>query len=226
MAERTNRNNNMASRGGPYERNAAPAATNQKEPSNADLELDTPAGSIKVSSTYEVPKLAEAICVAARAMGDLPPLLTIGNASINQCVKGIAAAFAELSKEGIELSFQPAFRHENRTRALIAFYLTATTGRPVRVIEDAEGSQLSVGASSKIVSLAGAIAGRVRDNNHVQIIAVGVDAVTNAVLAAGNARLFLEKDNMDIKVRSEFIKIPKNGGELNALRFTCMSEPI
>lgn len=83
-----------------------------------------------------------------------------------------------------------------------------------------------MGASSKIVSLAGAVAGRVRENNHVQIIAVGVDAVTNAVLAAGNARLFLEKDNMDIKVRPEFIKIPKNGGELNALRFTCMSEAI
>lgn len=103
----------MATNRGPYERNAPPGQA--KQPTDADLELDTPANSIKVSSTYDVPKLAEAICTACRAMGELPPLLTIGNSSINQCVKGIAAAFAELSKEGIELSFQPAFRHENRS---------------------------------------------------------------------------------------------------------------
>jgi hypothetical protein len=32
------------------------------------------------------------------------------------------------------------------------------------------------------------------------MVAIGADAVTNAVLAIGNARLFLEQNNMDIKV--------------------------
>lgn len=226
MERRSNRTN-ATTRGHPYDRDAGGGRA-QGEQTDADLELDSPPNSIKVSSTYEVNKLADVLCEACRSNGaiDLPPLLTIGNNSINQAVKGMAVAYAELAKEGIDLTFQPAFRHENRTRPLIAFYLSITQGRAVRVIEDGEGQQLSVGSQSKIVALAGAVAGRVREHGHVQIIAVGVDAVTNAVLAAGNARLFLEKDGMDIKVRPEFIKLMKNGGELNALRFTCISERI
>jgi stage V sporulation protein SpoVS len=54
----------------------------------------------------------------------------------------------------------------------------------------------------------------------------GVDAVTNGVLAAGNARLFLEKDGMDIKIQPEFTKLDKNGSQLSAMRFFIVSEPI
>lgn len=224
MERRSNRVNTNT-RGHPYDRDGQGKTT---EPSDADVELDTPPNSIKVSSTYEVNKLAEVLSEACRSMGviELPPLLTIGNNSINQAVKGMAVAYADLFKDGMELTFQPAFRHENRTRPLIAFYLALSQGRAVRNFEDGEGQQLSVGSQSKIVALAGAVAGRVREHGHVQIIAVGVDAVTNAVLAVGNARLFLEKDGMDIKVRPEFIKLNKNGTELNALRFTCISERI
>eukprot|EP00983_Pelagomonas_calceolata_P088795 1157244-Pelagomonas_calceolata.AAC.6 len=42
--------------------------------------------------------------------------------SVNQAVKGIAVACAELSTN--DLIFQPAFRHANRTKPLIAFYLS------------------------------------------------------------------------------------------------------
>ncbi len=39
-----------------------------------------------------------------------------------------------------------------------------------------------------------------REAKRTQVVAVGAEAVTNAVLAVGNARLFLEQNGMDIKV--------------------------
>jgi stage V sporulation protein SpoVS len=58
--------------------------------------------------------------------------------------------------------------------------------------DESDSSQLTVAGQSKIKPVAGAIAGRIRENKYVVATAVGVDAVTNAVLAAGNARLYLE----------------------------------
>jgi stage V sporulation protein SpoVS len=92
-------------------------------------------------------------------MGEIPALLTIGQQSINQAVKGIAAAAQELKTVG-DLTFQPAFRHENRTKPLIAFYLSR--GRFNSRIDTGEEVELTATANQKIVSLAGAIAGKVR----------------------------------------------------------------
>lgn len=41
---------------------------------------------------------------------------------------------------------------------------------------------------------------QVRELKRTHLLAVGAEAVTNAVLAVGNARLFLEENAMDIKV--------------------------
>jgi len=92
--------------------------------------------------------------------------------------------------------------------------------------DESDSSQLTVAGQSKIKPVAGAIAGRIRENKYVVATAVGVDAVTNAVLAAGNARLYLESEGLDIKVLPAFTKIQKNGQSLNALRFICLSERV
>lgn len=206
--------------------------SNRQHPYNRDSQnndmmdvdgLDTPKNSIKVSGATDVHRLAQQISSACRGE-DPPALLTIGNNSINQAVKGIAVARMELKQEGIELAFQPAFRHVNRTKPLIAFYLSTTSGGREHQIHDE--SELAVAAHSKITPVAGAIAGRVRESKNVVMTAIGVDAVTNAVLAAGNARVFLEKDSLDIKIQPEFTKLDKNGNQLNALRFAVISEPI
>ena len=149
-------------------------------------------------------QLARTICDACRS-GDPPALLTIGNNSINQAVKGIAVARNDLKAEGIDLAFQPAFRHINRTRPLIAFYLSKQPPGKLK----GEEMELTVSGHSKIIAVAGAISGKIREQKQVFCTAIGVDAVTTAVLAAGNARLFLEQDQLDIKVQPEFIKIPK-----------------
>jgi len=156
-------------------------------------------------------------------IGDIPALLTIGNPSINQAVKGIAAAAQDMRAVG-ELTFQPAFRHQNRTKPLIAFYLARQ--RINDRIDNGEEVELTATANQKIVSLAGAIAGKVREGKRTHLIAIGADAVTSAVLAIGNSRLFLEKDNMDIKVAPEFVKLVKNGAQMNALKFNIIPERI
>jgi stage V sporulation protein SpoVS len=205
----------------PYGRDEPVAGGGVMEDTEAG-ELETPRNSLKVSGTTDVNGLAQRICDLCR--GDDPPaLLTIGNQSINQAVKGIAVAHAQLASEGLEISFQPAFRHVNRTKPLIAFYLSTC---PAGTTEMGTETELSVAAQSRITPVAGAIAGRIRDGLTVQLTAIGVDAVTNAVLAAGNARLFLEKDQLDIKIQPEFFKLTKNGSELSALRFTIVSEPF
>ena len=42
-----------------------------------------------------------------------------------------------------------------------------------------------------------------RENQRVYVLGIGADAVTNAILGIGNARLFLENDRLDIKVGCE-----------------------
>lgn len=56
--------------------------------------------------------------------------------------------------------------------------------------------------------------------------AIGVDAVSNAVLTVGNARLYLEQDSLDVRCMPEFYTLNKNGKELNGLRFIICSESI
>jgi stage V sporulation protein SpoVS len=113
--------------------------------------------------TQEAKEIAGRLIDGCRA-GDAPALLTIGAASVNQAVKAIAIARAELLKEGVSLTFQPAFRHTDRTKPLIAFYVAMQrTGRAGGDAgDDASDVALTATAQGKVVPLAGAIAGKVR----------------------------------------------------------------
>ncbi|KAJ9517158.1 hypothetical protein QJQ45_009084 [Haematococcus lacustris] len=195
-------------RSGPYDRQP-------RQPMEEELEhqmYETPANSVKVSATTEVRELANTIGQAVALQLEVPALLTIGHQSINQAIKGIAAAASDL-KATVDLTFQPAFRHENRTKPLIAFYLAHQ--RIANRIDVGEEVELTATKNQKIVSLAGAIAGKassslpqVRELKRTHVIALGPEAVTNAVLAIGNARLFLEKDSTDIKRIGESMQHP------------------
>lgn len=128
---------------------------------------DAPPNSLKVSAVTDVRELCAAIIRACHA-NNLPALLTIGNQSVNQAVKGIAAASAELAQLAAAaaapydpLTFQPAFRHANRTKPLIAFYLSRYRHVTQR-LDTGEESELTATANQKIVPLAGAVANKVR----------------------------------------------------------------
>lgn len=60
----------------------------------------------------------------------------------------------------------------------------------------------------------------------VCLAAMGVDAVTNAVLAIGNARLYLEQDGLDIKVQPEFEHVEKDGEQRTALKMHVQFEEV
>lgn len=53
----------------------------------------------------------------------------------------------------------------------------------------------------------GALAARVRENKRPILTAIGVEAVTNAVLAIGNARLYLDKDKLVRRVLSVYVRV-------------------
>ncbi|GLC35335.1 hypothetical protein PLESTB_000576000 [Pleodorina starrii] len=184
----------------------------------------TPQNAIKVGGTQDAKDIAQRICDSCR-IGEPPALLTIGGQSINQAVKAIAIARADLSKEGLQLSFQPAFRHTDRTKPLIAFYV-AKERTPRQQATHGDDVTLTVASGSKIVPVAGAIAGKIRENLKISLQAIGVDAVTNAVLAVGNARLFLEQDNFDIRVEPEFEKVEKNGQLMTSMKLSLVAEAL
>ena len=85
--ERTARRNvGGSSRSHPYARaNDNPRHEEPEEEDEDDPNM--PANAIRVSASYDVKRLAETIAQACRDGDDLPPLMTIGNNSVNQAVK-------------------------------------------------------------------------------------------------------------------------------------------
>jgi stage V sporulation protein SpoVS len=178
---------------------------------------------IKVSATSNVKPVAGKIAHSCRD-GEPPAILTIGASCINQAIKAIAVARGYLSNDALDVSFQPAFRDRDRNRPSIALYLS--TQAPFRASAGSEETELPVSSASQPTVVAGALAARVREGKRVCLTSIGVDAVANAVLAIGNARLYLEADQLDIRATPEFVRVRKNNVELSAVKFNILPEGI
>lgn len=180
---------------------------------------------IKVSAASNVKAVAGKIAHSCRD-GDPPAILTIGPSCINQAVKSVAIARGYLEPDGWDVAFQPAFRDTDRSRPSIALYLAKQKPQPKRTTKRDDEVELPVSGNSSPPTVAGALAARVREQKEVALTAIGVDAVSNAVLAIGNARLYLEQDNLDIRALPEFVHVRKNGNELSAVKFVIIIEQI
>ncbi|KAG2492634.1 hypothetical protein HYH03_009050 [Edaphochlamys debaryana] len=191
---------------------------------NTPLEPELEGGNfIKVSAKGQVKSIAGKIAHSARE-GDPPAALCIGAECLNLAVKAVAIARTYLTDDGIDLSFQPAFRDPNREKKSIALYIAKTKPRaPISTVDDVE---MPIGSQSKPQVVAGALAARIREQRTVCLVAIGIDAVSNAVLAIGNARLYLEQDHKDIRAAPSFVQVHKNGRDLNAVKFTLTVENI
>ena len=77
---------------------------------------------------------------------------------------------------------------------------------------------IKVSASSRTSSVAGAIAGVVRDNNRAEVQAIGAGAVNQAVKAVAIARGFLQEDGLDVICIPEFTTVDIDGKERTAIR--------
>ncbi|GIL54512.1 hypothetical protein Vafri_10042 [Volvox africanus] len=194
------------------------------EVTGTPLELDITNGNfIKVSAKGNVKAIAGKIAHSARD-GDPPAALCIGAECINLAVKAIAISRTYLTNDNMDLSFQPAFRDADRSKKSLALYMAKTKSRaPISTVDDVE---MLIGSQSKPQVVAGALAARVREQRSVCLAAIGIDAVSNAVLAIGNARLYLEQDRKDIRAMPSFVQVHKNGRDLNAVKFSLLVENI
>jgi stage V sporulation protein S len=77
---------------------------------------------------------------------------------------------------------------------------------------------IKVSAHSRSTSVAGAIAGVMRDYHRAEVQAIGASAVNQAVKAIAIARNYLVTDGIDIVCVPEFVEIDIEGQERTAIK--------
>jgi stage V sporulation protein S len=82
---------------------------------------------------------------------------------------------------------------------------------------------VKVAANSRSTSVAGAIAGIVREKGRVDVQAIGAGAVNQAIKAIAIARGYLELDSIDIACVPSFSEVLIDGKERTAMRLAVES---
>jgi stage V sporulation protein S len=77
---------------------------------------------------------------------------------------------------------------------------------------------IKVATKSRSTSVAGAIAGVVRDNGRAEVQAIGAGAVNQSVKAAAIARGYLALDGIDVVIVPAFTEVSIDGQERTAIR--------
>jgi stage V sporulation protein S len=77
---------------------------------------------------------------------------------------------------------------------------------------------LKVAARSRSTSVAGAIAGVVRESGRAEVQAIGAGAVNQAVKAVAIARGYLAQDGYDVICIPEFTEVEIDGQERTAVK--------
>jgi len=77
---------------------------------------------------------------------------------------------------------------------------------------------LKVAARSRSTSVAGAIAGVVRESGRAEVQAIGAGAVNQAVKAVAIARGYLAQDGYDVVCIPEFTEVEIDGQERTAIK--------
>lgn len=91
--------------------------------------------------------------------------------------------------------------------------------------DDETPDLIKVSARSRSTSVAGAIAGVVRQHNMAEVQAIGAGAVNQAVKALAIARGYLERDEIDIVCTPFFTEVDIDGNERTAVRFKVEPRP-
>ena len=77
---------------------------------------------------------------------------------------------------------------------------------------------IKVAATSRSTAVAGAIAGVMREQERVDVQAIGAGAVNQAVKAVAIARSYLEQDGIDIVCVPSFVEVVIGDQERTAVR--------
>ncbi|MBI5305924.1 MAG: stage V sporulation protein S [Chloroflexi bacterium] len=79
---------------------------------------------------------------------------------------------------------------------------------------------IKVSAKSRSTSVAGAIAGVIREHKRADVQAIGAGAVNQAIKAIAIARGYLERDGLDIWCVPTFVEVDVSGEERTAIKFS------
>jgi stage V sporulation protein S len=79
---------------------------------------------------------------------------------------------------------------------------------------------IKVAAKSRSTSVAGAIAGVVRESGRAEVQAIGAGAVNQALKATAIARGYLELDGIDIICIPSFVEVEIDGQERTAIKLS------
>jgi stage V sporulation protein S len=211
------RNKNGKSRFKPYEHISGGSIE--------DIALGDPESrALKVSGDSEVKKVAGAIAHCVRIGGAPPALMCTGALAINQAIKSLAIARTYLlddeedeDGETTDLICQPQFDGDSDKCVL-----RLRMSRPINMDMDYEELRTSPNSEPHIV--AGAIAGKIRDDERVGIVSVGSGAVLNAVKSIFISRRYLKEDRIDVKFTPSFTKVTLPGrDEMNGILFSTLS---
>lgn len=82
------------------------------------------------------------------------------------------------------------------------------------------GNLIRVSAQSRTSSVAGAIAGMMREDGEAEVQAIGASAVNQAMKAVAVARGYLKDDGMDIGVVPTMNEVEIDGNERTAVRMS------
>jgi stage V sporulation protein S len=79
---------------------------------------------------------------------------------------------------------------------------------------------IKVAAKSRSTSVAGAIAGVIRESGRAEVQAIGAGAVNQALKAVAIARGYLELDGIDVICIPSFVEVDIDGQERTAIKLT------
>jgi len=163
---------------------------------------------LKVSKETNVKKLAGSIKYVFGVAGTPPTALAGGPSAVNQAVKAIAIARADLTadeEEPADILVQPTFDGGS-----VRCALEMTRVKPIADEMDTE--DFLVKATSDPYKVAGAIAGRLRDGERIGVLAKGDDSVFKTVQSMAISRRYLEEDEIDVKFAPRFVNLEDDGG--------------
>lgn len=87
----------------------------------------------------------------------------------------------------------------------------------------AESYELRVAQGSEPSIVAGSVAKKLRMGERVNIVSIGAGSVSGSVRAITIARRYLERDNIDVTFRPEFIHVDMQDGTRSAIRFNLLA---
>ena len=104
---------------------------------------------------------------------------------------------------------------EPQTNVIHAALLYPSTNGDMRPMD-----VIKVSATSRSTSVAGAVAGVIRDRGHAEVQAIGASAVNQAVKAIAIAHGYLKLDNIDIVCVPSFTEVVIDGQDRTAVRLS------